>query len=120
MQLQALWIQFPASRKKRVLGEIIKDAGRCSTEARQSLWGLRALGAESLSFSESLARLSRQAVAEKPISLSLKLEPVSLGVMPEVEYQLLRIAQEAYRMRSGMLMQGRSRSAFTWRESNFG
>lgn len=95
MQLQALWIQLPASREKRVLGEIVKDAGRCSTEARQSLWGLRAVGVGSLNFSEKLAKLSRQAVAEKPISLSLEFEPVSPRLLPDVEYQLLRIAQEA-------------------------
>jgi signal transduction histidine kinase len=95
MQLQALWIQLPASREKRILGDIVKDAGRCSTEARQSLWGLRAIGTDSLNFSEKLAKLSRQAVAEKPISLALNLDSVSLDVLPEVEYQLLRIAQEA-------------------------
>jgi signal transduction histidine kinase/ligand-binding sensor domain-containing protein len=95
MQLQALWIQLPASREKRLLGEIIKDAGRCSTEARQSLWGLRAIGTESLNFSEKIATLARRAVTGKPISLSLKLLPVSLDALPEVEYQLLRIAQEA-------------------------
>jgi signal transduction histidine kinase len=95
MQLQALWIQFPASREKRLLGEIIKDAGRCSTEARQSLWGLRAIGTESLNFSEKVATLARRAVTGKPISLGLKLLPVSLDALPEVEYQLLRIAQEA-------------------------
>jgi signal transduction histidine kinase len=39
--------------------------------------------------------LARQAVAERPISLVLQLEPVSLDVLPEVECQLLRIAQEA-------------------------
>jgi signal transduction histidine kinase/ligand-binding sensor domain-containing protein len=95
MQLQALWIQFPASREKRVLGEIIRDAGRCSTEARQSLWGLRAVRGEALNFSEKLHKLARQAVAERTISLVIQLEPVSLDALPEVEYQLLRIAQEA-------------------------
>ncbi len=57
MQLQALWTRLPASAEKRVLGEIIKDAGQCSTEARQSLWGLRVTGKEPLRFSERLAKL---------------------------------------------------------------
>jgi signal transduction histidine kinase len=72
-----------------------KDAGRCSTEARQSLWGLRAARGEALKFSEKLDKLARQAVAERPISLLLQLEPVSLDALPDVEYQVLRIAQEA-------------------------
>jgi signal transduction histidine kinase len=95
MQLQALWTRLPASAEKRVLGEIIKDAGQCSTDARQSLWGLRITGKEPLRFSERLAKLSRQAVGKTPVSLSLKLDPISLDALPEVEYQLLRIAQEA-------------------------
>jgi ligand-binding sensor domain-containing protein/signal transduction histidine kinase len=95
MQLQALRTRLPASREKQFLGEIIQDAGRCSAEARQSLWGLRAIGSgRSLEFSDKLARLSRQAVDGKPISLTLKLQPVSLNSRPEVEYQLLRIVQE--------------------------
>ena len=95
MQMQALWTRLPASTEKRALGEIIKDAGRCSTEARQSLWDLRAVKPESLRFSEKLAKLARAAAAGQPISLSLNLEPVSLGELPELEYQLLRISQEA-------------------------
>lgn len=96
MQLQALWTKLPVSKEKQFLAEIIQDAARCSTEARQSLWGLRAVGtAAALPFSDKLANLARQAVTGKPISLSLKLQPVSLSEFPEAEYQLLRIAQEA-------------------------
>src|SRR5205814_1961909 len=95
MQMQALWSKLPISPEKRVLGEIIKDAGRCSVGARQSLWGLRVTDNEALRFSKKLAKLSRQAIRHKPISLSLKLEPVSFDAVPDVEYQLLRIAQEA-------------------------
>src|SRR5581483_723990 len=95
MQLQALWMKLPASKEKLFLGEIIQDAGRCSTEARHSLWGLRAFGTSSLDFSDKLARVARQAVDGRPISLSLELQPVSLTSFPAIEYQLLRIAQEA-------------------------
>ncbi len=95
MQLQALWTKLPASKEKQFLGEVIQDAGKCSQEARQSLWGLRATGPEALEFSDKLAKLSRQAVDGKPISLSLNLQPVSLRAFPEFEYQLLRITQEA-------------------------
>jgi ligand-binding sensor domain-containing protein/signal transduction histidine kinase len=95
MQLQALWTRLPASKEKQLLGEIIKDAGRCSAEARHSLWGLRTGGTPALHFHDKLAELARQAVAAHPISLGLRLEPVPLVQMPETEYQLLRIAQEA-------------------------
>ncbi len=96
MQLQALWTKLPSSKEKQFLAEIIQDAARCSTEARHSLWGLRSMGtAAALGFSDKLAELARQAVNGKPISLSLKLEPVSLSELPQAEYQLLRIAQEA-------------------------
>ncbi len=94
MQLQALWTRLPQSREKQFLAEIIQDAGTCSTEARRSLWGLRAFGTASLDFSDKLARVSREAVAGKPVSLSLHLEPVSLNEYPAVEYHLLRIVQE--------------------------
>ena len=95
MQLQALWTRLPVSKEKQFLGEIIKDAGRCSTEARQSLWGLRSAGSTALGFREKLEALARQATEGRPVSLIFSAEPVSLDSMPETEYQLLRIAQEA-------------------------
>ncbi len=95
MQLQAVWTRLPISKEKVFLGEIIKDAARCSQEARQSLWGLRAGRPGAPDFSEHLATVARQAVEGKPISLSLDLEPVSLRSRPGIDFQLLRIAQEA-------------------------
>jgi signal transduction histidine kinase/ligand-binding sensor domain-containing protein len=95
MQLQALWTKWPASKERNTLGEIIQDAARCSTEARQSLWGLRTIGPGSPDFARKLTTLARQAADHSSIHLSLKLDPVSLRAWPEVEYQLLRIAQEA-------------------------
>lgn len=95
MQLQALWTKLPPSKEKQFLGDILQDARRCATEARHSLWGLRASGtAGSLEFSDKLAKVSRQAVNGKPISLSLQLQPIFLNEFPEAEYQLLRIVQE--------------------------
>lgn len=108
MQLQALWARLPASKEKQFLGEIIEDAGRCSAEARQSVWGLRAVGtASALHLSEKLARISRQAALDKPIRLILQLEPVKLDLSPEVEYHLLRIAQEVI---SNVLAHARAQS----------
>lgn len=95
MQLQALWMKLPLSREKSFLGEVIQDAAKCATEARQSLWGLRTIAPGSDEFSDKLASVARQATAGHPVRLSLKLDTISLRARPELEYQLLRIAQEA-------------------------
>ena len=95
MQLQALWMRLPSSRERDTLGEIIKDAGTCSIEARESLWGLRGSETQASLFSNKLADLSREAVADLNIDLLLRLDSVSLFRFPEIEFQLLRIAREA-------------------------
>ncbi len=94
MQLQALWTRMPPSKDKQFLRDIIQDAGRCSAEARESLFDLRTTQRPH-EFSEKLAELARQAADRKPISLRLRLQPLSLSSMPDTEFQLLRIAQEA-------------------------
>jgi signal transduction histidine kinase len=94
MQLQALWTKLPYSREREALAEIIADAGRCSKEARRSLWGLRSGGSGALGFGEKLNAIARQSIGAEPVSLVLQLQPVSLNAFPEVEYQLLRIVQE--------------------------
>ncbi len=95
MQLQALWTKLPPSAEKRALAEIISDAGQCSAEARRSLWGLRNNSTGGLEFADKLVNLARQAVSNKHMSLSLRVEPVTLREYPDTEYQLLRIAGEA-------------------------
>jgi signal transduction histidine kinase len=95
MQLQALWTRLPLSKEKTFLAEVIKDAAHCSTEARQSLWGLRTRPSASPDFSGKLANLARDSAAQSSVELSLRLDPISLENRPEAEYQLLRIAQEA-------------------------
>ena len=95
MQLQALWTRLGPSREKQSLLEIIQDAARCSTEARQSLWGLRSSTASSLEFTEKLAKSCREANSGDRLELVLALDPVSLHSMPDAEFQLLRIAREA-------------------------
>ena len=95
MQMQAVWARLPASKEKKKLSEIIQDAGRCAAEARRSLWGLRGYEAGLGEFTNKLASMATQAVAGTPISLELKLTPVSLNGLPQVDYQLLRIGQEA-------------------------
>ncbi len=95
MQLQALWTKLPSSPEKKALAEIISDAGQCSAEARRSLWGLRNNSAGGLEFADKLVNLARQAVSDRNMSLSLRVEPVPLRGHPDIEYQLLRIAGEA-------------------------
>ncbi len=95
MQLQALWTRMPPSSEKRALADIISDAGQCSAEARRSLWGLRNNSTGALEFANKLVNLARQAVSDKNMALSLRVEPVSLRDYPDTEYQLLRIAGEA-------------------------
>ncbi len=95
MQLQALWARLPPSREREFLSDIIRDAGTCSVEARQSLWGLRNSASDESSFSDKLAKLARDAIVGKDVSLSLAVEQVSLAGQPDAEYQLLRIGHEA-------------------------
>jgi signal transduction histidine kinase/ligand-binding sensor domain-containing protein len=95
MQLQAVWTRLAPSREKDVLHEIIQDAARCSTEARQSLWGLRSSAASPVEFPKKLAESCRETNAGERLELVLDLDPVSLEFMPDAEFQLLRIAREA-------------------------
>ena len=95
MQLQALWTRIPPSGERHMLQDIIKDAGNCLTEARQSLWGLRNRAGTDNSFADRLMRQTQQATAGTSIKLVLQMMPAPPPLSPEVEYQLLRIAQEA-------------------------
>jgi signal transduction histidine kinase len=95
MQLQALWTRLPVSKEKNALAEIIEDAGRCSREARQSLWGLRSSRSGPASFSQKLEELVRETAGKSPAMVFVEIAPVVLPGLPETEYQLLRIAQEA-------------------------
>jgi signal transduction histidine kinase len=96
MQLQALWTRLPSSSHEReVLGDIIKDAGTCLSDARHSLWGLRTPRGNEAGLAENLARHARQAVSGTSIKLIVEAQPALLRFSPDTEYQLLRIAKEA-------------------------
>jgi signal transduction histidine kinase/ligand-binding sensor domain-containing protein len=96
MQLHALSLGLPpGSKERRILGEIVQDASQYSAEARQSLWGLRRAEADAPLFSDRLAELARSATVHSAVSLSLNIQPLSLGQQPTAEFQLLRIAREA-------------------------
>ncbi len=95
MQLQALWTRLPQSRERNFLGSIIQDAARAAAEARQSLWGLRTAGPESLEFSDKLEDIARRASRGTSVAFEPQIERVSLRPKPEIEFQVLRIANEA-------------------------
>jgi signal transduction histidine kinase len=95
MQLQAVWTRLTPSREKDFLHEIIQDAARCSTEARQSLWGLRTAPVTPIEFPQKLAASCRESNPGDLLELVLSLDTVSLASMPDAEFQLLRIAREA-------------------------
>ncbi|HEX6546281.1 MAG TPA: triple tyrosine motif-containing protein, partial [Bryobacteraceae bacterium] len=96
MQLQALWTRLPpSSHEREVLGDIIKDAGTCLSDARHSLWGLRTPRESQVGLAENLARHARQAVSGTSIRLAMETPPLPFRPSPDTEYQLLRIAKEA-------------------------
>jgi ligand-binding sensor domain-containing protein/signal transduction histidine kinase len=94
MQLQALWTKLPLSPEKHTLHEIIKDSADCLTEARRSLWGLRSHDSECSGLATRLERAARQATKDHPVRLILKIQPEPFPASADIEYQLLRIAQE--------------------------
>ncbi len=94
MQLQALWTSMPPSKERASLADIIADAGRCSKDARRSLWGLRNLGGHAESFSERLTKVAQDTVGTS-CNLLLQVQSTSLSHHPDLEFQLLRIASEA-------------------------
>lgn len=96
MQLQALWTRLPSTSHERdVLGDIIKDAGTCLSDARHSLWGLRAPRGTEVGLAENLARHARQVVSGTSIRLVIETQALPFQPSPDTGYQLLRIAKEA-------------------------
>jgi ligand-binding sensor domain-containing protein/signal transduction histidine kinase len=101
MEMQALAHQMEPGQQRSTLQDIIRDAGTCLREARQSVAGLRATsnGAAAVSATsklpESLAQVARQIIDIRDVRLKLRLRPDAPPLPPEVEYNLVRIAQEA-------------------------
>jgi signal transduction histidine kinase/ligand-binding sensor domain-containing protein len=95
MEMQALSTQLEPSPQRNVLQEIIQDAGVCLREARQSIAGLRTNRDARSGLINSIEQATRQIVESKDVRLRLKLNPIPRYLPAEVEYNLLRIAQEA-------------------------
>ncbi|MBV8818124.1 MAG: hypothetical protein JO022_07185, partial [Acidobacteriaceae bacterium] len=92
MQLQALSGRIP-SEAKSTLEDIIRDSAKCLKEARHSVAGLRSAQRSGLA-----AEITKAAHETKGLDrgrLKLRVEQVPSNLPPHVEYNLVKIAQEA-------------------------
>ncbi|HEY7120087.1 MAG TPA: two-component regulator propeller domain-containing protein [Tepidisphaeraceae bacterium] len=104
MEMQALSARLPSgSDERESLHEIIRDAGTCMREARRSVAGLRDApaggqrpdGAGADDLVGAITRAATQLTETTRIRLKLDLRPPRQAPEPEVQYNLVRIAQEA-------------------------
>ena len=101
MQMQALAARLKQPDDLATLTEIIHDAGGCLSEARRSVAGLR--NPENTGNPESagsgltaaIAQSAQQLTEESDVRLQLRLQPIAARIHPDVEYNVLRIVQEA-------------------------
>jgi ligand-binding sensor domain-containing protein/anti-sigma regulatory factor (Ser/Thr protein kinase) len=94
MEMQALAARMRAPEERSTLDDIIQDAGTCLRETRRSVAGLRS-GQSNSGLASALEQAARQLTEAKPIRLKLKLGKNGKGLPADVEYNLVRIAQEA-------------------------
>ncbi|HTS76187.1 MAG TPA: two-component regulator propeller domain-containing protein [Bryobacteraceae bacterium] len=92
MEMQALLGRMRSPEERGSLEEIIRDAGACLRETRRSVAGLRSGGS---GLASAIEQAARQITEAKDVRLKLKLENKPSGLAPDVEYNLVRIAQEA-------------------------
>jgi ligand-binding sensor domain-containing protein len=95
MELQALYGRLSSAENKRTLAEVIQDAAECLREARRSVAGLRGPRGANSGLAAAIAQSSKQITEAKDVRLKLKLGPNPRALPADVEYNLLRIAQEA-------------------------
>jgi signal transduction histidine kinase/ligand-binding sensor domain-containing protein len=95
MEMQALVARLSPSRDRSALEDIIRDAGACLREARRSIAGLRSAPGEETGLAAAVAQAARQLTETHDVKLKLRLATDIPRLPPDVEYNLLRIAQEA-------------------------
>jgi signal transduction histidine kinase len=93
--MQALAARLQKSPERETLTDIIYDAGGCLSEARRSVAGLRNPEKQETGLAAAIAQTARQLTETADIRLRLRLEPVAAAIDSDVEYNLLRIVQEA-------------------------
>jgi ligand-binding sensor domain-containing protein len=94
MEMQALAGRLP-NGSREALRDIIHDAANCLTEARRSVSGLRRNRGPSPGLAEELSESARRLTAPGDARLKLVVERLPEALPAYVEYNLLRIAQEA-------------------------
>ena len=94
MAMQALVWRLPSSDARQTLEDIVADAGSSLREGRRSLAGLRRHDSHS-GLAAALADTARQLTEAKTLRLKLDLDKCDRPLPADVEYNLLRIAQEA-------------------------
>jgi ligand-binding sensor domain-containing protein/signal transduction histidine kinase len=94
MQLQALVTKLPPHQKS-VLEDIIHDAAHCLTEARRSVADLRNKQTGGSGLVNEIERIARQITTTSGMKVKLLVDPGLPALPAGVEYNLVRIAQEA-------------------------
>ncbi len=95
MSMQALASRLPSSGTRDTLEEIVADAGQSLREARRSLSGLRSRPDSPAGLAATVARIARHLTEPKDVRLKLAIHDIRATLPADVEYNLLRIAQEA-------------------------
>lgn len=95
MQLHALKRRMPEGGAAASLDGIIEDAAACAGEARRSLQELRGERQPAGAMAAKLHALARRVVGQADVELRLRCGQGLPELAPEVEFDLLRIAQEA-------------------------
>jgi ligand-binding sensor domain-containing protein/signal transduction histidine kinase len=95
MAMQALAARLPGADDRRALEQIVADAGTSLREARRSLTGLRSRPPGGSDLADAIRRTSHQLTEASGIRLQLELGSWDRALAPDVEDNLLRIAQEA-------------------------
>lgn len=95
MEMQALSVRLPACQERDTLEEIIHDAGVCLQEARRSVAGLRSPANGHSGLAGAIAEAARHLTETQEVRLKLRLQDVPLSLPADVQYNLLRILQEA-------------------------
>src|SRR5690606_18353603 len=95
MQMQAIARQLKNPDEQRSLQEVINDAGVCLREARQTVSGLRSVSGSAPGLLDALTRAAHQLTDTQNVQLDLRLPATILSLAEEIQYNLLRIAQEA-------------------------
>jgi signal transduction histidine kinase len=95
MAMQAMVSRLPsASAERRRLEDIVAEAGEAMREARRSLAGLRRHDSSS-GLAAAVAQAAQQLTETDDVRLKLNVADCQCHLAPDVEYNLLRIAQEA-------------------------